>query len=144
MDLQSYIGRSILVLFILILCGCAYQPKKITHYDQKCRAVTQRLELSLEPFELAHDDSSLCSKSGCRDILVDRLGLALLIVPVSAVVSGSVAAVGNAYYWLDDKNNCVMVRQELSQPELPLCGNIDNQESSAELVTCQVEQRTRS
>ena len=82
----------------LLAAGCVIVPVQTQAYDPACRLVTHRIEL--QPVVLGQLNS--CSGQGCEALVLASLG----VTAVSAVVSGSIAIIGNVAYWVEHRVGC--------------------------------------
>jgi hypothetical protein len=80
--------------------GCVIVPVQMEDYDPGCRLVTHHIEL--QPVVLGQLNS--CSGQGCEAVVLASLG----VTAVSAVVSGSIAIVGNVAYWAEHRAGCAV------------------------------------
>ena len=78
---------------LMILQGCIVVPQTRESYDPECRVLTR--QVTLEAAVLGHFHA--CHGRGCEVMLVS----AGLVTAASAVVSGSIALVGNVVYWFE-------------------------------------------
>ena len=78
--------------------GCVIVPVQTQDYDPGCRIVTHHIEL--QPVVLGQLHS--CSGEGCEALVLASLG----VTAVSAVVSGSIAIIGNMAYWAEHRAGC--------------------------------------
>jgi len=82
-----------------LLPGCVVVPRTTTSYDRECQVVSKRVEL--EAVQVAQLGS--CRNADC--------GVLLAVVGItavgSAVISGSIAIVGNVAFWLERQGQCV-------------------------------------
>jgi hypothetical protein len=78
--------------------GCVIVPVQMEDYDPGCRLVTHHIEL--QPVVLGQLNS--CSGQGCEALVLASLG----VTAVSAVVSGSIAIIGNVAYWAEHRAGC--------------------------------------
>ena len=83
----------------LLVAGCVIVPVQVEDYDPACRLVTHHIEL--QPVVLGQLNS--CSGQGCEALVLASLG----VTAVSAVVSGSIAIVGNVAFWAEHRAGCV-------------------------------------
>lgn len=81
-----------------LLSGCVVVPATTTRYDAACEITSRRV--ALEPVQVGVFFG--CQGRDCGALLV-AAGVAAL---ASAVVSGSVAVVGNVVYWLEEQGQC--------------------------------------
>jgi hypothetical protein len=82
----------------LLAAGCVIVPVQTEGFDPACRFVTHHIEL--QPVVLGQLNG--CSGQGCEALVLASLG----VTAVSAVVSGSIAIVGNAAYWVEHRAGC--------------------------------------
>ncbi|WP_286263204.1 hypothetical protein [Thalassotalea atypica] len=92
-------------LIILSLTGCAVVPSVNKEYDKQCNIVKKNIELSIEQVD-AFDQLHCSSNHECKADFLGQVAGAALIFPVSAVISGSIAVVGNTMYWLTELGEC--------------------------------------
>lgn len=103
---MSLLKTSSLLACTVLLCACVVKPTVTTDYDQACQIETQKVELSVEQLAMFHQLH--CSNTHqCRSQFVGQIVGAALIFPLSAIVSGSIAVVGNTLYWLNEKGQCL-------------------------------------
>ena len=81
-----------------LLAGCVLVPATTATYDATCEITSRRV--TLEPVQVGVFFG--CQGRECGALLV-AAGVAAL---ASAVVSGSVAVVGNVVYWLEEQGQC--------------------------------------
>lgn len=86
------------VALCLLLSACVMVPRTQEAWDPECRTIAR--SMTLQPVQVAYFGG--CSNEGCAALLV----LAGATTAVSAVVSGSIAVVGNAVYWLEKQGRC--------------------------------------
>jgi hypothetical protein len=86
------------VALSLLLAGCVVVPHTVASYDPHCRMVAKRM--TLDAWQVASLGG--CSNEGC----VVLLAAAGVTAAASAVVSGSIAVIGNAVYWLERQGRC--------------------------------------
>lgn len=89
----------LLPVFVFVLAGCVVVPRTVENYDPQCQVVARHM--TLEAWQVASLGG--CSNEGC----VVLLAAAGVTAAASAVVSGSIAVVGNAVYWLERQGRCV-------------------------------------
>ena len=106
MDLDGYKVRACRVLrrilpiaTMLVLQACVIVPRTQEVYDPECRVIAR--EMTLQPVQIAAFGG--CSNHGCATLLV----IAGATAAASAVVSGSIAIVGNVVYWLEKQGRCL-------------------------------------
>ena len=96
--------RSVLVMIAaiaagLLATGCVIVPVTVEGYDPDCHYLTHHMEL--QPVQIAQIQR--CGGQGCEAVMLAALG----VTAVSAVVSGSIAVVGNIAYWAEHRAGCV-------------------------------------
>jgi hypothetical protein len=93
--------RSILPgLFLLspFLSSCVVVPQTVATYDTHCHVVTRHVVLeTVQVAAIQH-----CANQGCAALLV----AGAVGVGASAIVSGSIAVVGNIVYWAEEHGDC--------------------------------------
>jgi hypothetical protein len=78
-------------------------PRSTASYDRECKVVAKHMEL-----EVVQIGSLMgCSQADCAYLLA----LAGATAAASAVVSGSIAIVGNVVYWLEKQGQCMKSTQ---------------------------------
>jgi len=80
-------------------------PSVSTSFDQQCNITKRTVELSVEQVDMFNGLHCHNSHS-CKAEFVSTLFVAAVALPVSAIVSGSIALVGNSIYWLQEKSKC--------------------------------------
>ena len=73
-------------------------PQTRETYDPECRVTTRQVTLEAAVLGQFHT----CHGRGCEVMLVS----AGLVTAASAVVSGSIALVGNVVYWFEKQGRC--------------------------------------
>jgi len=82
----------------LVLAACVVVPRTESVFDEQCQVMRKQMVLDVQQVAgLGH-----CSNDGCLTLLV----AAGVITAGSAVVSGSIAVVGNVAYWLERQGQC--------------------------------------
>ena len=85
-------------LLLSALAGCIVVPQTREVYDSECRLLTRQMTL-----ETAYVGGfQRCAVEGCLALL----SAAGAVTAVSAVVSGSIALVGNVVYWFERQGQC--------------------------------------
>jgi len=87
------------ILIALALQACVFVPRTHTLDDPECQGVQKRMVLESEQVAVMHG----CANNGCLAVLA----AAGVITAASAVVSGSIAVIGNVVYWIERRSNCV-------------------------------------
>ncbi|MGB0835016.1 MAG: hypothetical protein ACPGR2_10895 [Psychrobium sp.] len=95
-------------LFIIIFCaiglmGCIVKPNFESSYNRDCNITQKRVTLSVE--QVAEFGARDCEgEHACKAAIVTQVVTAGIALPVSAIISGSIALVGNTLYWLQEEN----------------------------------------
>lgn len=92
----------------LLLTACVFTPKVVSRYDEVCDIEVRHLVLSAEQTGFAFVGQT-CNGRDCLVLLAGEV----LLVPVSAIVSGSIVLVGNTVFWMQKRGNC---QDDDSQP----------------------------
>ncbi len=87
-----------LPLLCLALSSCVVVPQTQLVYDEQCKTHTRQVTLEAAYIGGFHQ----CAGDGCLTLLA----AAGLVTAASVVVSGSIAIVGNAVYWLERQGRC--------------------------------------
>lgn len=91
--------------FSIFLCSCAVVPEFTEKFDKKCQTVQKKVELSIE--EAGVFDKLECSdKDDCKSMFLAKVIGSALVFPVSAIISGSIAVIGNTIYWVEEYGQC--------------------------------------
>ncbi|MBL8333682.1 MAG: hypothetical protein JNM08_11275 [Rubrivivax sp.] len=80
------------------LAGCVLVPRTAEVYDPQCRTYVKQVVLQ----EVEIGTLGGCHNEGCA-VLLASLGV---VAVASAVISGSVAIVGNIVYWAERQGQC--------------------------------------
>lgn len=83
----------------LTLAGCIVLPQTEVVYDPECQMHTRQVTLQAAYI----GGFQRCAGDGC----VAMLAAAGLVTAASAVVSGSIAIVGNVVYWMERQGRCL-------------------------------------
>lgn len=86
-------------LLIALLQACVVVPRTDSVYDPDCRILRRQMVLEVQQI----GGFGGCSNDGCLTLLV-ATGV---VAAASAVVSGSIAVVGNMVYWVERQGQCV-------------------------------------
>jgi len=81
------------------MSGCVIVPVTTADYDPDCQLVTHHM--TLQTVQLAQ--LNRCSGQGCEMMLLAAFG----VTAASAIVSGSIAVIGNVAYWAERRAGCV-------------------------------------
>jgi hypothetical protein len=98
------------LLLLLAVQGCVVVPQTREVYDAECRTLTK--QVTLETAVVGGFGS--CSGDACAAVLVATGA----VTAISAVVSGSIAVVGNVVYWFERQGRCP-AREPASTPSPP-------------------------
>lgn len=82
-----------------LLSSCIVVPRTVEEYDLECQVVARHMEL--ETVQIGY--ISGCANEGCAVLIV----AAAATVAASAIVSGSIAVIGNTVYWLEKQGRCL-------------------------------------
>jgi hypothetical protein len=77
----------------LLLAACVVVPRTETVFDDECKVMRRQMTLDVHQI----GTFGRCANDGCATLLV-ATGV---VAAASAVVSGSIAVVGNVVYWLE-------------------------------------------
>ena len=127
--------RTLAVLACMLASGCVIVPVTIEGYDPDCRIVTRHMEL--QTVQMAAFNA--CNGQGCETLLLAAFG----VTAVSAVVSGSIVAVGNVVFWAEHRADCPMPREVRDPPELAVPPAARPAASAATLTPTSTPPRTR-
>lgn len=95
----------------LLLAGCVVVPREAHVYDERCRSYVRQVVLEAEVIgSFGH-----CHNEGC----LAMLAAAGIVTGVSAVVSGSVAIVGNVVHWIERRGQCPVAPPPALPPQAP-------------------------
>lgn len=94
------------VFLFFTLCACVVKPNVTSSYDDKCQVVTKKIELSMEQVQAFHG-LNCSSNHQCKAQFLGQIAGAVLVLPLSAIISGSIAVVGNTMYWLNEQGQCL-------------------------------------
>lgn len=84
----------------LLASACIVVPRTEAGYDPECRITTHRMVLDTVRMQGVND----CNyKQNCIAIAAG-----LVVTAASAVVSGSIAVVGNIVYWGEQRTGCML------------------------------------
>ncbi len=86
-------ARLMALTAVLVLSACIVVPQTQTVYDPDCQVMTRQVTLETAVI----GGFTRCVGDGCAAMLA-TLGF---VTAASAVVSGSIAVVGNAVYWVE-------------------------------------------
>lgn len=103
-DFTYLTSRLALILLSSTLSACVVTPKKAASYNEKCMVSTQKIVLTTEQMQRLDDID--CFTKSCKAEVTGALVVATLTATTSAIVSGSVALIGNTLYWLESQGEC--------------------------------------
>ncbi len=95
-------ARLVLVTGLGVLAGCIVVPQTQAVYDPDCKVMTHQVTLETAVM----GGFTHCSGDACAAMLA-TLGF---VTAASVVVSGSIAVVGNAVYWIERQGSCAKTR----------------------------------
>ncbi len=101
MNLRAARRRGATLLGLLcagLLQACVVVPRTTTVYDEDCRTHMRQMVLDVEQVGFFGG----CANQGCVALLVG----AGVVTAATAVVSGSIAVVGNIVYWFERQGQC--------------------------------------
>jgi hypothetical protein len=99
------ISTFFLAVFVsLTLSSCVVKPTFKSDYDQDCQMLKREVQLSVE--QVGHFQSLHCSNEECMSQFLIQVVGATIIFSTTAVISGSIAVVGNTLYWVDEQGKC--------------------------------------
>lgn len=81
-----------------LLSACVVVPRTEIVFDDDCKVLRRTMVLDVQQIGVFGG----CSNDGCATLLVG----AGVVAAASAVVSGSIAVVGNVVYWLERQGQC--------------------------------------
>lgn len=87
-----------LLLLTMMLAGCIVVPRTAAVYDPVCRTHVKQVVLEAEVIGVIGG----CNNHGCG-VMLASMGL---VSAASAVVSGSIAVIGNVAYWAERQGRC--------------------------------------
>lgn len=97
MNWRPFVTAPLLAL-ALALAGCIVVPRTADVYDPQCRTYVRQVVLGTEV--VGHIGG--CYNDGCA-LMLASMGI---ISAASAVISGSVAIIGNIAYWAERRGRC--------------------------------------
>ncbi len=95
---QAAPSRLLLALVVVWLAGCVVVPQTRESYDEGCRMMKREVVLETTSAERFKK----CDGAECTAMMV-ATGV---VTAASAVVSGSIAMVGNVLYWFERQGKC--------------------------------------
>lgn len=93
-------GRAATLIVAAALAGCVVMPTTVTGYDPQCRATTRHMTLEVTQVGAI----ARCSNQECAALVLVAAG----VTAATAVVSGSIAVVGNVVYWAEERAGCLV------------------------------------
>jgi len=81
-----------------LVSACVVVPVTTADYDPGCRLVTHHMTLQM--VQLA--EINRCANQGCEVMVIAAVG----VTAASAIVSGSIAIIGNVAYWAERRAGC--------------------------------------
>lgn len=80
-------------------------PEFTEKFNKKCQAVQKKVELTVE--QTAMFDNLECpNKEDCKTMFLGNIIGSVIVFPVSAIISGSIAIVGNTIFWVEEYGQC--------------------------------------
>lgn len=97
------------VLALVAVSGCMVVPRTVSSYSTDCQVAEKHMTLETQQIgAVAHCHNN----AECASLLA----LYGLVAAASAVVSGSVAVVGNVVYWVERQGQCNRQTPEPTSP----------------------------
>lgn len=96
--MRAYVKVPSLLLLPLLLAACIVLPRTEIVFDDDCKI--QKRQMVLDVHQIGWFGG--CANEGCVALLVG----AGAVATASAVVSGSIAVIGNVVYWLERRGQC--------------------------------------
>jgi len=118
-DFARFSKQLALTLLSTILCACIVVPKKVSGYDSKCKVATKKIELTMEEVENFNDLDLYCTHVDCGTEFVGIIATSALVTTTSAIISGSIALVGNTLYWAENQGQCANINHQEELPPKP-------------------------
>jgi hypothetical protein len=87
-------------------------PKTVISYDHKCQITQRHVELEVRQVNVVATCGNNAECAG-------QLAFYGLVATSSAVVSGSVAVIGNVVYWLEKQGQCVRGQDQPAPAVVP-------------------------
>ena len=84
----------------MFLSGCVVVARTTETYDPSCQVVTHHVELEARQIAVI---GNCRNNAECTGMLV----VTGVIAGASAVISGSIAVVGNVVYWMEKQGQCL-------------------------------------
>lgn len=95
----------VISFLFLLLSSCAVMPTFTEKFDKKCQVVEKKVELSIEQSAM-FDDLECSDKNDCKAAFLGEIIGSVILLPVSAIISGSIAIIGNTVYWIEEYGQC--------------------------------------
>lgn len=102
----TLLRRAAVLCTVAVSAACVVLPQTRDVYDAECRMVTRQVTLGAAYIGGFH----ACAGDGCLMMLT----AAGVVTAASAVISGSIALVGNVAYWIERQGRCN--RTDVLQP----------------------------
>ncbi len=103
-DISNNICRLALITAISLLSACVVKPKTVASYNDKCMVSTQKVVLTAEQMQIF--DISNCITGSCKAEVAQAAVFSIVTTTTTAIVSGSIALVGNTLYWMESQGKC--------------------------------------
>jgi len=95
---MPYVKPLITLVIAALLAACVVVPRTDSVYDAHCKVLRRQMTLEVQQIGAFGG----CANDGCVALLV----AAGVVAAASAVVSGSIAVVGNVVYWIEQQGQC--------------------------------------
>lgn len=92
-----------LCLLALVLSGCVYTPQLVTRYDERCDIEFKQMTLTTQQLQVINPGPT-CADKDCLALIAGQI----LMVPASAIISGSIVLVGNTLFWMQKEGQCLI------------------------------------
>ena len=102
---MHFVKKSLVLLTLLSLSSCVVKPTMTHEYHKNCKVVKKKIKLSVEQMEI-FDELNCSGSHECKSQFLGQIVGATLVFPISAFISGSIAVVGNTFYWLNEQGQC--------------------------------------
>ena len=91
--------RLVTVTLSVMLSSCMVVPRTVTSYNQDCKVQERRITLEVKAVRQL---ANCVNGADCAGLLA----IYGIVASASAVVSGSIAVVGNVGYWAERQGQC--------------------------------------
>ena len=98
--------RILLIAFLSqFIFSCAVMPTFTEKFDKNCQSVQKKVELSVKELEM-FGDLECSDKDDCKAQFLGEVLGSVITFPITAIISGSIAVVGNSIYWVNEYGEC--------------------------------------